>query len=148
MYRVLQGNIGEVADATYKAGVEMKRGMLVVKGTDGKVTFPTEETDKNVFFVGKEFISAGVDGERDLPDYDSKFENIVADERVVLEKPTTLGEYFTTEANGVFTKGSYATVGTDGKLAPSTTATKFVIKDTAYSDCGKTATGIVFEVLD
>lgn len=147
MYRVLQGNSGKVADATYLAGAAMKRGQLVVKGTDGEVNFPAAATDKNVFFVGKEFIATGVNGDRDLPDYDDVFENIADGEGVVTEKPVSPERYFTDQTTGTFTVGGYALVGTDGKLVSTTVASKFQIANTAYTDCG-THTGIAFDVLD
>ena len=150
MYRILQGNVGAVADATYKAGMALKRGMLVVKSTDGTVapTTTTAGVDKDVFFVNKEFITTGEYGDVDLPDYDDKFEKVASGELVTLDKPLVAGEYFTDQVTGTFTKGKYALVGSDGKLFATNTAGKFIVKETQYSDCGKTATGVVFEVLD
>lgn len=147
MYRVLQGSANAV-DATYKAGADMKRGMLVVKGTDGTVDFTTTATDKNVFLVGGEYAIAGALGDVDVPDYADEYETVKENDLVVLEKPVAPGVYFTDQATGTFTVGKYALVGTEGKLVPTNTASKFVIKDTKYSDCGRSETGIVFEVLD
>lgn len=147
MYRVLQGHNGKVADATYVAGTDMKKGMLVVKGTDGKVSFPSTATDKNVFFVGKELIATGVDGDRDLPDYSEVFENIAEGEGVVAEKPVAGEVYFTDQVTGTFTKGGYAIVGTDGLLASTTAASKFQVVNTEGKDCG-THAGIEVAILD
>lgn len=147
MYRVLQGNSGKVADATYLAGVAMKRGQFVVKGTDGEVNYPAAATDKNVFLVGKEFITSGENGDRDLPDYDDIFENIADGEGVATEKPVPSERYFTDQVTGTFTAGGYALAGTDGKLVATTVASKFRIVSTAYTDCG-THVGVAFDVLD
>lgn len=147
MYRVLQGKNGKVADATYVAGEAMKRGMLVVKGTDGEVNFPSAATDKNVFFVGKEFIAPGVNGDRDLPDYSDEFEDITEGEGVVTEHPEATERYFTDQITGTFTEGGYAVVGTDGKLVSTSGATRFMVTDTDAKDAGSHA-GIAFDVLD
>lgn len=148
MYRVLKGNGEKVADATYTAGSDMKRGMLVVKGATGEVDFPAAATDKNVFFVGGEFIATGVNGDRDLPDYSDEFEDIADGDAVVVEKPVAGEEYFTDQTTGTFVVGQYANVGTAGKLVSTgTTASKFVVRATDYKDCG-THAGIVVEILD
>lgn len=147
MYRVLQGHNGKVADATYVAGADMKKGMLVVKGTDGKVSFPSTATDKNVFFAGKELIATGIDGDRDLPDYSEVFENIVEGEGVVTEQPVSGEVYFTDQTTGTFTVGGYAIVGTDGLLASTTAATRIQVRNTVAKDCG-THAGIEVAILD
>lgn len=147
MYRVLQGHNGKVADATYVAGAKMKKGMLVVKSTDGKVNFPSAATDKNVFFVGKELIATGIDGDRDLPDYNDVFENISEGEFVTSEKPVAGEVYFTDQTKGTFTQGGYATVGTEGLLVSSTEATKIQIVKTDAVDCG-THAGVEIAILD
>ena len=148
MYRVLMGNDGKVADATYKAGAAMKRGMLVVKGTDGTVGFPSAATDANVFFAGEEFIPTGVNGDRDLPDYNAVFEDIAEGELLVAEKPVAGEQYFVDQTTGTITKDGYVKAGTDGKLvAVSTGTSKFIVRQTDYVDCG-THTGIVVEILD
>lgn len=148
MYRVLKGNGEKVADATYKAGSAMKRGMLVVKGTTGEVDFPAAATDKNVFFVGGEFIATGVNGDRDLPDYNAEFEDIADGDAVVVEKPVAGEEYFTDQFTTGVAVGKYVNVGTDGKLVSTgTTATKMIVRATDYADCGS-HTGIVVEILD
>lgn len=146
MYRVLQGKNGKVADATFVAGAEMKRGMLVVKGTDGKVKFPAAATDKNVFFATKEFIATGVDGDRDLPDYSEVFEKIAVGEGVVAEHPEAGERYFTDQVKGAFKVGEYAIVGTEGLLTPTTAATRFLVTDTQANDAGHA--GIAISVLD
>ena len=143
MYRVLQGKNGKVADATYVAGSAMKRGMLVVKGTDGEVNFPAAATDKNVYFAGKEFTATG----GDLPDYSDEFEDIAEGEGVVTEHPEASERYFTDQTKGTFTVGGYAAVGTEGLLIASTTATRFQVTATDAKDAG-THTGIAFSVLD
>ena len=147
MYRVLQGHNGKVADATYVAGADMKKAMLVVKGTDGKVAFPSAATDKNVFFVGKELIATGIDGDRDLPDYSDVFENIKEGEFVTSEQPVSGEVYFTDQTTGTFSVGGYATVGTDGKLVSTTAATRIQVRNTAAKDCG-THIGIEVAILD
>lgn len=148
MYRVLKGNGEKVADATYKAGSAMKRGMLVVKGSTGDVDFPSAATDKNVFFVGGEFIATGVNGDRDLPDYNAEFEDIADGDGVVLEKPVAGEEYFTDQTTGTLVVDKYVNVGTDGKLVSTgTTATKFIVRATDYKDCGSHV-GAIIEVLD
>jgi hypothetical protein len=147
MYRVLQGKNGKVADATFVAGAAMKRGMLVVKGTDGEVNFPASATDKNVYFVGKEFTATGVNGDRDLSDYTAVFEDIAEGEGVVTEHPESSERYFTDQVTGTFTVGGYAIVGTDGLLVASTTATRFQITATDAKDAGS-HTGVAFSVLD
>lgn len=148
MYRVLMGNDGKVADASFKAGAAMEKGMLVKKGTDGKTAFVAATTDKDVFFVGKELIPTGINGDRDLPDYSDVFENIVANEFVTLEKPVSGEEYFTNQYTGAVAVDGYLTVGTDGLLVALATGTsKFVVKSTNYVDGGNHA-GIIVGVLD
>lgn len=146
MYRVLQGKSGKVADATYVAGSAMKRGMLTVKGTNGEVNFPAAATDKDVFLVGKEFTATGVNGDRDLPDYNAVFEDIAEGEGVVTEHPESTEKYFTDQVTGTFTVGGYALVGTDGKLVSTTVASRFQVAKTDAMDCG--TAGIAFSVLD
>ena len=146
MYRVLQSISGKNVEASFKAGAAMKKGMFVVKGTDGTVNFPAAATDKNVFIVGKELIATGADLlNPDLPDYSDVLENIAEGEYVTLEKPFAGEYYFDDQTTG--TIGSYVLAGTDGKLVSSTDATKFAVIDSAYKDAG-THAGIKIEVLD
>jgi len=117
MLRDIMTNTGKVADATYSAGTDLVRGMVVVK-SNGNTAFATAPTGDNVFFVDKEPIPAGVDSVRgELSDYDSSFENIKSGEKVVLKNYVAGETIATDQIDSSVTKGVYLEAGTDGKLA-------------------------------
>ena len=113
MLRNLQTKNGKVYDATYAAAVPMVVGMGVVKDYDTHtVGFPTEATDKGIFFATKEKIAKGVyAGLGEFSDYDEMFMNIEKDELVVLVSPESAERYATDQVVDGLTVGDYLEVG-------------------------------------
>lgn len=147
MLRNLQTKNGKVYDATYTAAVPMVVGMGVVKDYDTHtVGFPTEATDKGIFFATKEKIAKGVyAGLGEFSDYDEMFMNIEKDELVVLVSPERAERYATDQVVDGLAIGDYLVVGVDGKFAKSETATRFIYDGTKLVD---THTLHVIEVID
>lgn len=137
MLRELQTKTGKVYDATNKANVAMVVGMGVVKDyTDGGVEFPAAATDVGVFFVTKEKVAKGIyAGLGEFSDYDAMFMTIGANELVKLVSPEKAERYATDQITATgLTKGNYLALGTDGKFAKSTDATRFVYGGTKTVD--------------
>lgn len=144
MLRRLQTILHKNVEATYVAGSDMIRGMLVQKDINTKTAIlPTSNT--GLYFVTKESIPTGImTAEGELSDYDIRYENILAGEKVKLEKPIS-GERYATDQfvdneSDPLGEGDYLTVatsGTDkGKLVKSESATNFIFGGT-YNDNGK-----------
>ena len=129
------------AVATYTADVAMVRGMGVKKsGTEA--ILPTAATGEGIFFVTKEQIPTGLDTVRgELSDYDDVFEKIAVGEPVVLVKYGAGEEFATDQVTGTIADGTYAIVGTDGKLVAATTGQiAYVVSKGAYDDAGHALT--------
>jgi len=129
------------AVATYTADVAMVRGMGVKKsGTEA--ILPTAATGEGIFFVTKEQIPTGLDTVRgELSGYDDVFEKIAVGEPVVLVKYGAGEEFATDQVTGTIADGTYAIVGTDGKLVAATTGQiAYVVSKGAYDDAGHALT--------
>jgi hypothetical protein len=137
----------KVAIATYKADVAMVRGMGVQKsGTEA--ILPAAATGEGIFFVTKEQVPTGLDTLRgEISDYDDIFEKISVGEPVVLVK-YAVGEVFANnQVTGTIADGTYAVIGTDGKIKAATTGNvAYLISRGAYDDAGHALTA--FEVVD
>lgn len=137
----------KVAIATYTADVAMVRGMGVQKsGTEA--VLPTVATGEGIFFVTKEQVPTGIDTLRgEISDYDDIFEKIAVGEPVVLVK-YAVGEVFADDqVTGTIADGTYAIVGTDGKIKAATTGdVAYLISRGAYDDAGHALTA--FEVVE
>jgi len=142
MYRRMKSNFGKVKDATFKAGVAMKKGMLVTKNyTTGEVELPASATGTNVFIVDFDPETVGLLAiENNVSDYDARMNDIAEDAKVTLETLQVGEEYGTDQfiATGIAV-GDALQVGTDGKLAKKATGTSpLVATDIAYNDNGNT----------
>lgn len=131
MLRELQTKTGKTYDTMNTASVEMVVGMGVVKDyTKNEVKFPSAATDKGVFFVTKEKRAEGIyAGLGEFSDYEDMFMKIAANEGVKLVSPEKAERYATdqvTEAG--LAVGNYVALGTDGKFAKSSDATRFVYR--------------------
>ena len=136
MLRELQTYIGKNYDAMNTAAAAMVVGMGVVKDyTKNEVKLPDAATDKGVFFVTKEKRAEGVyAGVGELSDYEEQFMNIKAGEFVKLVTPVKGERYATDQFTDGAAVGNYLSVGTDGKFAKSTDATRFVYRGTKKVD--------------
>lgn len=136
MLRELQTNTGKVYDTMNTASVDMVVGMGVVKDyTKNEVGFPTDATDKGVFFVTKEKRAEGIyAGLGEFSDYEDMFMNIKMGDGVKLVPPVKPERYATDQFTVGAVAGDYLAVGTDGKFAKSTDATRFVYRGTKKID--------------
>lgn len=137
MLRELQTNTGKVYDATNIATVDMVVGMGVVKDytKEKEVGFPNTATDKGVFFVTKEKRAEGIyAGLGEFSDYEKMFMNIKAGDGVKLVPPVFSERYATDQFTTGAAVGDYLALGTDGKFAKSTSATKFMYRGTKVID--------------
>lgn len=137
MLRELQTKTGKVYDTTNKASVAMVVGMGVVKDhVNGGVKFPTDATDNGVFFATKEKIAEGIyAGLGEFSDYDKMFMEIKANELVKLVSPEKAERYATDQIDtSGLAKGDYLALGSNGKFAKSTPATKYVYGGTKIID--------------
>lgn len=96
MLRDIVVNGHNAALATYKAAVDMKTGMAVVKGTDNTVTLAADA--KDVFFVQKARIPTGANaGILNHSDWLEEYNTVKTGDCVVLYKYQP-GELFATDA--------------------------------------------------
>lgn len=148
MFRVLQDINAKNVDATKTADVAMVKGMGVQKsGTEA--ILPAAATCADIFFVTKEFIPTGVKASMgEVSDYDTDFENIKANERVVLVKPI-VGEIYWTDQTDTVAVGDYLVVGADGKFEKATTGetSNLIVRSITDKDAG-THAGTTIEVVD
>ena len=144
MLRELQNIVGTPANGMFKAEVAMVTGMGVVPNeTTKKVGLPTAETAEVVVVNKDRRYAKGVYASlnSDMPDYDTHFTNIEANDPVKF-KTYLAGEVIATDqfvATGLAV-GSAMSVGTDGKWKKATASTvpsRFVYTGT-ITDCGKT----------
>lgn len=136
MLRELQTNTGKVYDTMNTASVDMVVGMGVVKDyTKNEVGFPADATDKGVFFVTKEKRAEGIyAGLGEFSDYEDMFMNIKMGDGVKLVPPVKSERYATDQFTAGAVAGDYLAVGTDGKFAKSSDATRFVYRGTKKID--------------
>ena len=129
--RIVNGQ--KATDATYVAHTDLKRGMGVTKGTDGKTAFASNESGAmfNVFVVDKDNLPEGVESlYTDRPDV--YFDNIKEGSYVLL-RPYVVGESFYTDqfTADVETNGVYLSAGADGKWCKSDSEmSKFISRGT------------------
>lgn len=149
MLRELQTNTGKVYDAMNTTSVDLIVGMGVVKdyAKEKEVGFPVVATDKGVFFVTKEKRTGGIYAgqEGNMSDYDDLFMKIKAGEGVKLVPPVKSERYATDQVTTGLTAGDYLELGTDGKFAKATDATRFVCRGIKKID---THDLTVIEVID
>ena len=145
MIRELMTNTGKIADATYTASVALVRGMAVQK-SNGEAILPAAATGEDIFFVDKEPIPTGLDTVRgDISDYDDTFEKIAAEDHVKLIKYSAGEQIAVDQVTGTIADGTYAVVGTDGKLVAATAGNvAYMISRGTYDDNGHTLTKIEF----
>jgi hypothetical protein len=143
MLRKLQTISNKNADAMFKAGVAMKRGMLVQKDYTNKVAI-LPVSQEGLFFATRDNYPMGLmAAEGELSDYDSRFETFAEGDGVILEKPFAgeryaIDQYISTD----LVVGDYliaeVTIGANqGKLKKNATATNFKYCGT-MSDNGNT----------
>lgn len=150
MFRRLQSNFGKTKEATYTAGEDMKKGMLVVKDrTNGEALLPSAISATGVFIVDvdPEYVDM-LAVKNNISDYDDLLNDISDGDPVTLEL-LEVGEVYGTDQfdTASYTIGDYLAVGVDGKLeAYAGVSTPLVVVDPAYDDAGNTL--LVFEVTD
>jgi len=141
MYRRLKSNFGKVKDATFKAEVAMKKGMLVVKDFANKtVELPSALTSTGVFIVDYDPAYIGMlSVENNISDYDARMNDIPQNAPVTLEIIEVGEEYATDQfvAAGIAV-GDSLEVATTGKLVKAAGATNLKATNIAYNDNGKT----------
>lgn len=123
-------NAQKAVDATYKAHTALKRGMGVVKATDGVTSFPEETTDAGIFVVDRDNLATGINcAYSDRPDtaYDD-----IAEGELIKTVPYVFGEQFLTDqyAEDAKTAGTMVGVGVDGKFTAHSTGAKYVSRGT------------------
>lgn len=141
---------GKIAPADCKAAAAVKTGMGVVIDRANKTfSLPSAATAANIYVVHKERIPVGVyAGVDNLSDYFEQFNEIAVDEYAPL-MPYAFGDVFATDqyatalADG--DKGKVLAVGTDGRWAVASVASKYKFVDW-YMDNGHKLAKI--EVLD
>lgn len=132
MLRDLIVNAQDAAIAGYTVTTAAATGMgVVITDEDEKtVGLPEAETAVDVFVLQKARVPEGLNCARtDFSDYDPDFNTFAADEQVVLYK-YDIGERFAVDAFAAALtdsdKGKKVAVGTDGKWAVATGASKYV----------------------
>ena len=135
-------NAQKAVDATYKAHTALKRGMGVVKSTDGVTAFPSEVSEEGVFAVDRDNLATGINcAYSDRPDtaYDD-----IAQGELIKTVPYVNGEQFLTDqyATDAKTAGTAVGVGTDGKWAKLTSGKKYVSRGE------KVEAGVTYLVID
>lgn len=133
MLRELQTQVGKNVDAMYKADVSMETGMAVVKNyTDKTADLPAAAIVDGFYLVTKERVPTGLNCARtDMSDYDINFTKIEAGEPVKLIAPV-IGERYAVDqftATGL-SKGNSVMVGTNGKFAKATVASRYIYDGT------------------
>lgn len=139
MLRELQIQELKPIPAQYKAAAAMVTGMgVVIDEANGEVEFPGSATAANIFVVDKEREAKGINNAiANLSDYFTDFVNIASGEFVKLHC-YDIGESFATDQYAAdLASATYAYVGTDGKWAKSTNATKYLVCG-EYNDAGHT----------
>lgn len=139
MLRELQVTKDKPANSMYKSGEEkIVTGMAVVKNESNKTfEFASAETAADLFFVDKERVPSGINAARgDMSDYDEDFTTLKENEFGKLIA-YYVGERFAVDqyVESELVEGVRVSAGTDGKLAKSTIASKYVFKG-FYDDNG------------
>lgn len=135
MLRNIINNGQKAVDATYTAHDNLKRGMGVVKSSNGVTAFLSSDGAKGIFIADKEPIDSGPESAYTIrSDYSDTYENIVKGEKLVLV-PYVKGETFATDqVKGELAEGDSVTWGTDGLAKKSSGDTGYVCKGTV-NDC-------------
>ena len=126
--RIVNGQ--KATDATYVAHTNLKRGMGVIKGANGRTEFVEEITDKGVFVLDRDNLPEGIDCVyADRPD--TYFDDIKEGAYVLL-RPYVIGESFFTDQfiAEAEEEGKALGVGTDGKWCGYIEGAKFVSRGT------------------
>lgn len=135
-------NAQKAVDATYKAHTALKRGMGVVKSTDGVTAFAGSLTDEGVFVVDRDNLATGINcAYSDRPD--TAYDDIASGELIKLV-PYVRGEQFLTDQYdaGAKTAGTAIGVDTDGKWKAHSTGKKYVSRGE------KVEAGVTYLVVD
>ncbi len=141
MLREFRVNCADAPAADFKAEVELKTGMGVVKDYAKKtLKLPTAATDKNIFVVQKVPVPEGVEASRvNFSDYEDAFNTVAAGEGAVAYsyRPDSAFGTDQFDASTVKTEnaGKCVNVGTDGKWVVSSTDTKYIFTG-MYNDAG------------
>lgn len=145
MLRRLQVISGKPAEATYKAGSNMVRGMLVTKDL-GEGTVAAANGTDNLYFVDKTTIPTGVYSLAEYSEYDDAFEKIAEGEPVVLEKAMVGERFATNQFTGEIEEGDVLKASNGKLVAAEVNDTSQYVCGGTYVDNGKTL--IVVEIVE
>lgn len=149
MLREFRVNGADAPAAYFKADVELKTGMGVVKDyATGLAKLPTAATADGIFLVAKQPIATGVYAGVDLSDYFEEYNTVAKGDTVVLysyRDDSAFGTDQYAAALASISAPTYVAVGTDGKWASASGASKYLATG-LYDDAGHTLLRI--EVVD
>ena len=149
MLREFRVNGADAPAAYFKADVELQTGMGVVKDyANGLAKLPDAATSEGIFLVAKQPIATGMYAGMDLSDYFEEYNTVAAGDTVVLysyRDDSAFGTDQYDDGLASITTATYVEVGTDGKWASATAASKYLATG-LYDDAGHTLLRI--EVLD
>lgn len=145
MLREFRVNCADAPAADFKADVELKTGMGVIKDYATKtLKLPTEVTTANIFLVQKVPVIEGIDAARvNYSDYENAFNTVAKGEGAVAysyRPDSAFGtDQFDTANLTAANANKGVAVGTDGKwtLAGDNVTSKYLFTG-LYTDCGHT----------
>ena len=142
MLREFRVNGADAPAAYFKADVELKTGMGVVKDyATGLAKLPTAATAEGIFLVAKQPIATGVYAGTDQSDYFEEYNTVAKDGCVVLysyrdDSAFGTDQYDDTEFTAAtLTAPVYVEVGTDGKWTTASGTSKYLATK-IYDDAG------------
>lgn len=140
MLREFRVNGADAPAAYFKADVELKTGMGVVKDyATGLAKLPTAATAEGIFLVAKQPIATGIYAGADLSDYFEEYNTVKEGECVVLysyrdDSAFGTDQYDATEF-ATLTTPVAVEVGTDGKWTTASGDSKYLATK-IYDDAG------------
>lgn len=141
MLREFRVNCADAPAADFKADVELKTGMGVVKDYATKtLKLPDEGTATGIFVVQKVPFATGIEASRvNYSDYDEAFNTVAKGEGAVAysyRPDSAFGtDQFDAEKLKNETANSKAAVGADGKWTSTEGDSKYIFTG-LYNDCG------------
>jgi len=142
MLREFRVNGADAPAAYFKADVELKTGMGVVKDyATGLAKLPTAATAEGIFLVAKQPIATGIYAGADLSDYFEEYNTVPKGDCVVLysyrdDSAFGTDQYDDTEfTTSTLTSPVYVEVGTDGKWTTASGNSKYLATK-IYDDAG------------
>ena len=124
--RIVNGQ--KATDATYVAHTDLKRGMGVIKGVNGKTAFARGEGDANkIFLVDRDNLTEGIESlYTDRPDV---YFDDIKEGAYVLLRPYVVGEsFYTDQYEAEFEDGMAVTADNTGKWIEAVEGSRFISK--------------------